>query len=689
MVGSVVSNKSILQYTSNVWSTAELLISAGIKQSDCPKYMMPFFCLLLLESRIVRLVRSLYDDNQQIKPLDEKQKAFIQSAIGFNESIVFHGKTLRSIVQNSGTFEQEFDEYLNGFDAKTRQILGVEVSDGESRLNIQKLIKELRAKGILFSIVRKWSEIDLTSFDNSAVTTLEEHIKQKWADISAETSGEQYTPHDVIQLMSDIVIQAIQPRKGEAITVYDPTCGGGNLLFGIADRLSHAYGVEVQSVGQDWNDQLFALSWIESRFRSNSTIFYGNTLVAGGIKQDALFRVIVANPPHGISWKGYAESIKRDEAKQFVALPPVSDGQLLFVQHVAHHLDSSGIGVVVTNGSALFSGDAGRGESEIRKHFFDNDWVEAIIQLPKDEFYNTGIHTYIWLFNKKKNNALKNRVLLFDAGQMFVPLKKILGKKRREMNAQIRQAITNTIGSFTQGEISQSEEKENIKVVDSSLFYFNKLRIRIWEVDKDGKTIAHFQPQDESNLKPIDSHSFHISGIDSIRVGACEWKNRQVLTEGAYKQLQEKLEAAKNDFAEIKVYTKSESFFYVSDLHTIVKQTTDKHMQMGNGQIVVRPRWSARTHKLSLSAVLLPLFYDDYEFTPYSHHQPTNAQLIQSHLAKNVPSPFKLCESRVGVEINFNTFFHQPESLRSVDDIMADVMQLNQRLRVLEQQLDL
>jgi type I restriction enzyme M protein len=220
----------------------------------------------------------------------------------------------------------------------------------------------------------------LKPFNNSEITTLEEHIKRRWADISAETAGEQYTPDDIIALVAEIVSTKIKDT-GKIVTIYDPTSGGGNLLF-----------------GQDWNDALYALAKIESRFRKDSTIRYGNSLTDTYFSHQT-FDVVVANPPYGVDWKGYWDDILRDELGRFKALPSVSDGQLLFTQHIVSQLDDSGISVVVHNGSTLFSGDAGSGESEIRKYFFDNDYVEAIIQLPTDEFFNTNIYTYLWVFN--------------------------------------------------------------------------------------------------------------------------------------------------------------------------------------------------------------------------------------------------------------------------------------------------
>ena len=221
--------------------------------------------------------------------------------------------------------------------------------------------------------------------------------------------------------------------NGKFLTIYDPTCGGGNLLFGVEDKIKEKFKRPTKTFGEDWSDSLYALAKIESRFRADSEIKYGNTLTNISFIEKQ-FDIIVANPPYGVDWKGYQKDIENDTTERFVALPSISDGQFLFTQHILHQLADDGLSVVVHNGSTLFSGDAGSGESNIRKHFFDNDWVEAIIQMPTDEFFNTGIYTYLWIFNKNKPADRKDKVMLLNASELFEPLKKSKGRGGRQMN---------------------------------------------------------------------------------------------------------------------------------------------------------------------------------------------------------------------------------------------------------------
>jgi type I restriction enzyme M protein len=250
--------QDILKYESTVWKTADLLIGAGIKQSDFPKYMMPFFALIMVESRFVRMADELKNELKESGDelsLEEFIEEIKDQEKGYNTYLFEHNKTLADICKNDKTFERDFDAYLLGFDAETKDLLGVNKgNDEEKYLDISGVSGLLNKKKILFSFVKAWSEINLEPFSNSEITTLEEHIKRKWADISAETAGEQYTPDDVIALISHIISATIEDSD-RFLTIYDPTCGGGNMLYGVEDRVNQTYpNRPTATYGQDWND---------------------------------------------------------------------------------------------------------------------------------------------------------------------------------------------------------------------------------------------------------------------------------------------------------------------------------------------------------------------------------------------------------------------------------------------------
>ena len=487
--------ENILQYESTIWNTADLLRGCGIKESEWPSYMMPFFALSMIESRLLRSLDELMAQEgiTDFADVDPKDLAEVirDRGQGYNAYLVEQGKTLRSISQNDKSFETDFEAYLAAFDDETRWLLGVGAGDGEKFLDMRGVINRLKAKKVLFSYAKEWSQIDLKPFNNSEITTLEEHIKRRWADISAETAGEQYTPDDVIDLIAELIIAKVAPTGGVLI-VYDSTCGGGNLLFGVEDRIKARTSRVTQTYGQDWNDALYALARIESRFRDDSHIEHGNTLTEDKFSH-VKAHVVVANPPYGVSWKGYQKEILNDKTLRFKHLPSISDGQLLFTQHLIDKLDDGGFGVIVHNGSTLFSGDAGSGESNIRKWMLDADMVEAVIQLPTDEFFNTGIHTYLWVINKAKDAARKDKVMLIDASAKFKPLKKSKGSKRREVDETSRQEIVAALTAY--------EDNDFARVFDRSFFYYNKQAIQLTNVDAAGHSFAEQLKADQKSLK--------------------------------------------------------------------------------------------------------------------------------------------------------------------------------------------
>jgi len=692
--------QNISQYESDVWKTADLLIGAGIKQSDFPKFMMPFFALIMVESRLIRYAKELESEIDR-KDIDGFIEEFKDLGLGFNDYVVRENKTLKDICKNDKTFDVDFHAYLKAFDSETKYLLGVDKGNEEAKfLDISGVSGQLKKKGILFASIKTWSEIDLAPFNNSEITTLEEHIKRKWADISAETAGEQYTPDDIISLISEIIASKMVDN-GKFLTIFDPTCGGGNLLFGVEDKIQEKFpNRPTATFGQDWSDSLFALAKIESRFRKDSKIEYGNSLTDIKFIHNK-FDIVVANPPYGVDWKGYKKDIDNDQTERFHDIPSISDGQFLFTQHILYHLADDGLSIVVHNGSTLFSGDAGSGESNIRKFFFDNDYVEALIQMPTDEFFNTGIYTYLWVFNKNKPAERKDKVILINGSDLFVPLKKSRGKKRKEMDLENRKIIVETLTNF--------KETSFAKVFDKWHFYFNKQSIMLTNVDENGKSLEEELPvktnkegeekrvksivlkpvkivQIESDDSPeIEIIEFEISSFDPAKFSNLddyfEKKIKPAIAELDYKE--------KN----LKVVTEKASYWYDADKETIVEEAKGKQKSLGCGKIVIKATLKKQVKSketlITITVELTPDYQKDYEIIPYSPNPEENQQRIDDFMAKYITKPFEYLDNVIGAEINFNKVFYQPEKLREVTDIVADLKTLENALKNLENELAL
>lgn len=678
-----MTNNNILQYESKIWNTADLLRGSGIKESEWPSYMMPFFALVMIESRLIRMMDQFKAEfgaeaMTDMHP-DDRLSVIQDKGQGYNSYIIEQEKSLVEICRNDKSFEIDFDAYLNAFDPETRYLLGVEAGEGEKYLDIRGVINRLKAKHVLFSYTKEWSEIDLKPFNNSEITTLEEHIKRRWADISAETAGEQYTPDDVIALIAEIIAGKLQ-ETDTLLRIYDCTCGGGNLLFGVEDRIKEKTRRLTQTYGQDWNDALYALAKIESRFRIDSHIGHGNTLVDDRFRGEE-FDVVVANPPYGVSWKGYQKNIVNDKTGRFKYLPSVSDGQLLFMQHLIAKLAPTGMGVVVHNGSTLFSGDAGSAESNIRKWMLDSDIVEAIIQLPTDEFFNTGIYTYLWVLNKSKDPRRQDKLMLINASQKFTPLKKSKGSKRKEIDEASRRDIVATLTRF--------EDNDYARVFDKEYFYFNKQAIQLTNVDDEGHSFAEQlkKGQKSRKLKPCKLFTpsqtltdFTITDFD---------RERHTNLLDAYSNEIRPMILALNYKDGLRVETAEAGYHYDTERETLIKTSKGQTEALGCGQIVVKAAYKKATKtrpaQVTITVELTPDYEKDYEIIPYHRDPDANRQAIEAFMAKYITRPFEYLDNVVGVEINFNKVFYQPEQLRPVPEILAELEVVDAELKALEE----
>jgi len=693
---------NILQYESEIWATADLLRGSGIKESEWPSYMMPFFALIMIESRLLRLFeieiqraggRKAFDAMRE----DDRLALLIDQKQGYNKYLFEQNKSLQEICANDKNFEIDFQAYLNGFDDETKDLLGVDPGEeGEKFLNIKNYISILKTKKVLFAYVKKWSEIDLKPYNNSEITTLEEHIKRRWADMSAETAGEQYTPDDVIALMAEIIASKIE-EKETLLKIYDPACGGGNLLFGVEDRIKESFPNRyTQTFGQELNDALFALAKIESRFREDSKIEAGNTLTEDKFYNDE-FDVSVANPPFGVDWKGFQNDIRKDKTERYKFLPSVSDGQMLFTQHLIAKMAHDGIAVIVHNGSTLFSGDAGSAESNIRKWMLDSDIVEAVIQLPTDEFFNTGIYTYLWVFNKNKKPHQKDKVMLLNASEKFKQLKKSKGSKRKEVDADSRREIVETLNRF--------QDNDYARVFDKEFFYYNKQAILLTNVDEQGKALPESLKlvpiKVENGQREFTEFSVTLSasegsltrGRDSSVATNAPSERHDTLSDYFEKDIKPFVDSLDYKEQPLVVTTSTAKYYYDNEQETLIKESKGKKESLGCGKIVVKASYKSANKKqgerFEVTVELAPDTEKDYEIIPFRIDVAQNQAEIAAFMAKYVTKPFEYLDNVVGVEINFNKVFYSPEKLGDVANILSEITKIEKDLNSLEDLLSL
>lgn len=676
---------ALQEYEGQIWSTADTLYSSGFKASDWPKYMMPFFALMLVESRILRVKAEKIKEievefNVTFDPTNEEHIEMIDETIkcekyGYHEELVKHGRTLAAITETQpSNFYARMMDYLNGYDIETRKLLGISYDIGTSKhLDIKGVIDSLNAKNqnnidILYNFTKKWAKIDLTIFNNSEVTTIEEHIKHRWADISAETAGEHYTPFDIIQLCTDINV-AIAPIDPNGIwEVYDMTCGGGNFVFGLEDALRETYPkLSVCSYGQEYNDQLYALASIESRFRPDARIEYGNTLTNDRF-QGYQFGSVIGNPPYGTEWKDFEKSIRIDQSGRFSSdrLPSVGDSQMLFLQHAVSHMRDNGVGTIVHNGSPLTSGDAGSGESNIRKYLIKElDVVQAIIQLPQNLFFNTGISTYIWVLNKNKPAHLKDKVMIVNAENLFSKMKKSLNKKSSMVDEQERAQIVSMLLSY--------ESSELCKIVSTDDLMYNKVEIELVKVDENGLSVKENTVEDKNgNVKVVPNK---IEKIDEISFESYE--DELVLT------LQDGIAKTTLDLAQLKVKTSNaakikvkmlDGSSYVYDLEESV--VYKDLVSLGKGVLDVKVSKSKKMNddEVKVDVILSALREKDIEIAPYSSSVEENKKVIRDYLSQWVSDENTILSVKEGCEINMNKAFPKKYEMKTPAEIKEEIM---------------
>ncbi len=625
-------------YENRIWGTAETLYANGFKASDWPKIMMPFFALMLVESRIVRAKNEKIKEIEselgtKFDPLNEihidlLNESLVHEKYGYHQELIKFGRALSTICETQpSNFYARLTEYLSKYDTETKTLLGIEYAEGTSKhLDLKGVIGSLNAKShgvvdVLYSFTKKWAQIDLSIFNNSEVTTIEEHIKHRWADISAETAGEHYTPFDIIELCTDINVAIAPIDPNGSWEVYDMTCGGGNFVFGLEDSLREIYpNLSVHSYGQEYNDQLYALGAIESRFRPSAQIKYGNTLTNDRFIGQQ-FGSVIGNPPYGTEWKEFADSIKKDKTGRFSEdkMPPVSDSQMLFLQHAVSHMKPEvGVGTIVHNGSPLTSGDAGGGESNIRKFLLKElDIVHAIIQLPQNIFFNTGISTYIWVLNKAKPANLKGKVILINAENMFTKLKKSLNKKNCVVDAESRKQIVKTL--------LEAVDTDVCKVLTVDQLMYNKVDIEITRLDENGQSVKELTKVDKNGNEV--SIAEKLSDINEVKVVLNE--ESEVLSLNVIEDLitlenltDAELKQKISNAEKIEITSGNDTYVY-----SIEENIVDKNgVSLGKGVVSVKvskPK-KAEENQVKVEVSLSPLKEKDSEITPFDSDNEKN-----------------------------------------------------------------
>jgi type I restriction enzyme M protein len=446
-----------------IWSVADLL-RGDYKPHEYGKVILPFTVLRRLDCVLAPTKAKVLSELEAKTKQGVNPDPFLLRAAGqsfYNASAL----DLTKLLGDQDHIKQNLYSYLQGFSAAARDIF--------ERYDFAGQIERLAKANLLYLVTEKFANIDLHpgSVDNAQMGHVFEELIRRFAELSNETAGEHFTPREVIKLMVNLVFieddDVLSPGNAVVRTMYDPTAGTGGMLSVAAEHLAeHNPSARLTLFGQELNDESYAICKADMLIRGQAVenMVAGNTLSEDGFPKKT-FDYMLANPPFGVEWKKVEKVVRQEhEQKGFdgrfgPGLPRVSDGSMLFLLHLVSKMapvvDGKGgsrFGIVL-NGSPLFTGGAGSGESEIRRYVLENDLVEAIIALPTDMFYNTGIATYVWIVSNKKPAARKGLVQLIDGSHFWQKMRKSLGSKRKEMSDEHIAEVTRLFGDFAEADL--------------------------------------------------------------------------------------------------------------------------------------------------------------------------------------------------------------------------------------------
>lgn len=437
-----------------IWSVADLL-RGPYKPAQYGKVILPLTVLRRLDCVLEPTKQKVLEKAAALKASGIKDvEPILNRAAGqkFHNTSKLDFKKLKGDPDKVAT---NLAFYIKHFSAKARQIF--------EYFEFEKEIAKLADANRLYLVVSKFAEIDLhpSAVSNHEMGLIFEDLIRRFNEASNETAGDHFTPREVIRLMVNLLFtpdSQVLRTAGAVRTLYDPACGTGGMLS-VAEEFLRDLNpdAKLEVFGQDYNNEAFAICCSDMMIKGQhpDNIKFGDSFTQDGLP-DKKFDYLLANPPFGVEWKPQADKIvaehneKGFDGRFGPGLPRINDGSLLFIMHMISKMKPEGSRLaIVFNGSPLFTGDAGSGESEIRKWIIESDWLEAIVALPTEMFYNTGIATYIWILTNRKRRERRGKVQLINATDLFVKMRKSLGNKRNELSDGNIAEVVDLYGDLT------------------------------------------------------------------------------------------------------------------------------------------------------------------------------------------------------------------------------------------------
>jgi type I restriction enzyme M protein len=526
--------KGFQDKVSLIWSVADIL-RGDFKPHEYGQTILPFVVLRRLECALEKTKDKVIAKSKSLEGKINDLETILNKESGHN----FYNTSplsLTKILQDPDKVASNLNSYIRAFSPSASEVL--------DKYGFPDKIKKLEEQGLLYQIIGKFADLDLSeeTVSNEAMGYVFEELLRKFSEMSNETAGEHYTPREVIRLMVNLLfIEDAKALAGQKPirSIYDPACGTGGMLS-IAEEYLHDLNpnIKLNVFGQELNPETWAIARSDLMIKGQdpTRITLGNSLNQEDGHTGKQFDYCISNPPYGVDWKKYQEPIEKEhKTKGFggrygAGLPRVSDGSFLFIQHmiskmkpIADNPDTTDIIeggtriAIILSGSPLFSGQAGSGESEIRRWIIENDLLEGIVAMPDQMFYNTGIGTYIWIISNRKDKKSKGLVRLVDARDFGTKMRKSLGDKRKELTNEAIVEITELYS-----EAISNKADRRIKVMRNDEFGFARLTVErplrpIWKVDAEILEIAPAALRDRLQKLLGSSFASHKDAEDAIK----------------------------------------------------------------------------------------------------------------------------------------------------------------------------
>ncbi|MBJ9890401.1 SAM-dependent DNA methyltransferase [Citrobacter sedlakii] len=621
-----------------LWSVADLL-RGDFKQSQYGRVILPFTVLRRLECVLTPTKQAVLDKLPVVEKLDENAAdAILRHASGQH----FYNTSPLDLSKLGETQPRlNLERYIRSFSHDAREIF--------EHFKFYEFIQQLDDANLLYKVAKKFAEADLkpSSVSNHDMGLIFEDLIRRFAESSNETAGEHFTPRDIVRLTTSLVFaddDAALTKPGLIRRIYDPTAGTGGFL---SSGMEYLHGINpsasLRAYGQELNPESYAICKADMLIKGQdiSNIKLGNTLSDDQLWNER-FDYCLSNPPFGVDWKKIDTVIRKEHKKGYdgrfgPGLPRVSDGSLLFLLHLISKMnDNSRIGIIL-NGSPLFTGGAGSGESEIRRFVLEQDLLDAIVALPTDMFYNTGIATYIWVLSNHKPKERKGKVLLINATEQFAPMRKSLGSKRKELTESQIDEIVN--------QYTRYQPSANVKLFKTSDFGYRRITV-------ERPLKLAFFPRDPARREALLADKDWSKHGDSELLAALDAMDDKYLSREKFKKALPKVSAA-----QFKLLIK-----YLSE--------TDENAEVCKTKGKPEPDTSLR----------------DYENVPLS-------ESVEAYFTREVlphisdawidiekTDPYDGQVGIVGYEIPFNRHFYKYQPPRSLEEIDRDLDKVSREI---------